>query len=216
MKPIIILLGPPGCGKGTQAQILKQELNIPHISTGDILRAEVSKQSEIGIKAKEYMHNGQLVPEEIMIEMVITKLKSRDCAGGYILDGFPRTVNQALALDKILEHSPTVIYFSIPDSMLVKRITGRLSCEKCGSVFHREFSPPQIDNQCDRCGEQLTQRKDDTEEIVVSRLAAYHSQTAPVVKHYSKQGYLIEIDATRDKKQISEEISSLVSLEKKI
>ena len=194
----LVFLGPPGAGKGTLSTMLLDEYALAHISTGDILRKEIANQTELGLQAKDYMNKGQLVPDEVVADMVAARLKDRDCAAGFILDGFPRTVNQAKLLEKALADAgkklDAVIYFKADDELLLKRLTARLSC-KCGAVFNKLFSPPKKGNTCDKCGAELFQRADDSLETAKDRLKVYYTQTQPLIGHYCEQGLLREIDS---------------------
>ncbi len=194
----IVFLGPPGAGKGTQAKRIAEKYGIPQISTGDMFREHLSKGTELGQKAKEYMDKGALVPDEIVLGMVEERLKQPDCEKGFILDGFPRTVPQAEALDKLLEKLGKKIDYAIlidvPDEELVKRLTGRRTCKKCGMMYHVMFKPPKEEGKCDVCGGELYQRADDNEETVRNRLKVYHEQTEPIIAYYEKKGVLHRID----------------------
>ena len=194
----IVFLGPPGAGKGTQAKRIAEKYGIPQISTGDMFREHLSKGTELGQKAKEYMDKGQLVPDEIVLGMVEERLKQPDCEKGFILDGFPRTVPQAEALDKLLEKMGKKIDYAIcidvPDDELVKRLTGRRTCKKCGMMYHVMFKPPKEEGKCDVCGGELYQRADDNEETVRNRLKVYHEQTEPIIAYYEKKGVLHRVD----------------------
>lgn len=213
----IIFLGPPGAGKGTQAKILIEKYGIPQISTGDMLREHVAKGTELGLKAKEYMEKGQLVPDEIILGMVKERLSQEDAQKGFILDGFPRTVAQAEALDKILEEMGKkieyVLALIVPDEDLVTRLTGRRTCKNCGMMYHIIFKPPKVEGKCDACGGELYQRPDDNEETVRNRLKVYHEQTAPLIKYYSKKGILFEIDGSKSIDEITQQLINI--LEKK-
>ena len=194
----LVLLGPPGSGKGTQAQRLVERYKIPQISTGDIFRQAVRDQTELGKRAKEYMDRGELVPDEVVVGMVEERLGQSDCKNGFILDGFPRTIAQAEALDKLLagkgEKLDAVLEISVPDEEVVKRLSGRRTCRQCGAMYHIEFNPPKEPGKCDKCGGELYQRDDDKEEVIKSRLQVYHSQTAPLIEYYQKEGLLNKID----------------------
>ncbi len=191
----IILLGPPGAGKGTQAAKIIQKYRIPQISTGDILRAAVREGTELGKKAKEYMDAGKLVPDEIVIGIIKERLSQDDCKNGYILDGFPRTVNQAKALDDMLNKMGSqidyVICIDVPEEELVKRITGRRMCKDCGAVYHIINNPPKVDGVCDKCGGELYQRDDDKEETVRNRIKVYKEQTEPLIEYYKDKVKMI-------------------------
>ena len=194
----LILMGPPGGGKGTQAQRLTDDLGIPQISTGDILRGAVREGTELGKKAKQFMDAGDLVPDEVIIGIVKDRLSEDDAAKGFILDGFPRTVAQADALGHMLEGAgrkiERVINFIVPDEEIVARITGRRMCRDCGATYHVKFDPPTKDGVCDKCGGELYQRDDDTEETVRKRLEVYRDQTAPLIDFYGKQGIVRDIE----------------------
>ncbi len=194
----LILLGPPGGGKGTQAEKLKAKYDIPQISTGDILRAEVKAGTELGLKAKEYMDAGKLVPDEVVIGMVARRLAQPDCAGGYMLDGFPRTTAQAQALDILLaemgQKIDHVVSIEVPDAELMKRLTARRMCRGCGASYHTIFKPPAVDGVCDACGGELYQRDDDNEETVANRLKVYAESTQPLIDYYRAKGLLRPVE----------------------
>lgn len=190
----IILLGPPGAGKGTQAKMLVDRYNIPQISTGDILRANLKAQTELGLEAKKYMDAGKLVPDEVVIGIIRNRLKEADCQKGYMLDGFPRTVAQAEALDKMLAESGSkiddVISIDVPNEELLGRLTGRRTCRQCGQGFHVMFDPPKQAGVCDKCNGELYQRDDDNEKTVSNRLKVYSDQTQPLIDYYTNKGLL--------------------------
>ncbi len=194
----VIFLGPPGGGKGTQAQLLVKEFGIPQISTGDILRDAVKRGTELGKLAKRYMDEGKLVPDEVVIGIIKERLSQDDTKNGFILDGFPRTVPQAEALDKLLEEMgrslTAVVLIDVPKEELLRRLTGRRTCSKCGRMYHIEFSPPRKEGVCDQCGGELYQRDDDKEETILKRLEVYESQTLPLVDYYEKKGILKRVD----------------------
>jgi len=185
----IILVGGPGAGKGTQSLKIVEKLGIPQISTGDILRAAVRNKTELGIEAKKYMDAGKLVTDELVIALMKERLNQDDCKNGYILDGFPRTLGQAKALDEHLKNKARVIALNlnVQDSLLVERIVNRLVCKKCGAPFHKTFVKPKVENVCDYCQGELYQRDDDKAEVVKERLAVYHSQTKPLIDFYKEQ-----------------------------
>ncbi|HHV95098.1 MAG TPA: adenylate kinase [Clostridiaceae bacterium] len=191
----LVLLGAPGAGKGTQADILKEKFGIPHISTGDIFRSNIKNNTELGKKAKEYIEKGLLVPDEITVNIVKNRLEEEDCKRGFILDGFPRTIPQAEFLDKILAelnmNLDYVLNIHVPDEELVKRLSGRRVCQKCGKSYHVIYNPPSLENICDDCGSNLIQRDDDKEETVLNRLKTYHQQTEPLIEYYKNQGKLV-------------------------
>ena len=203
----IIFLGPPGAGKGTQAQVVCQKLGIPQISTGDMLRAAISAQTETGLKAKAYMDQGQLVPDEVVIDIVRERLTKEDAQKGYILDGFPRTVPQAEALDTIAKID-VVVDLDVADEELIARLSGRRVCLNCGATYH--VSRLNGETKCAVCGEELIQRKDDSAESVLARLNVYHEQTAPLVDFYQKKGTLKVIDGAQDMDTIFESILAVV------
>jgi len=191
----IIFLGPPGAGKGTQAQRVCDELKIPQISTGDILRRAIKEETPVGLKAKAYVESGKLVPDEILVEIIKDRLAQDDCKPGYILDGFPRTVPQAEALEKIAKID-VVVEIAVADEALVKRLSGRRVCLNCGATYH--VSTLGGETTCDKCGEELIQRKDDNPETVQNRLNVYHSQTAPLISFYQERGLLKTFDGMQD------------------
>ncbi len=203
MKKNLVFLGPPGAGKGTQAKMLSQELGLLHISTGDILRSAVEKKTPLGVKAKEYMKRGELVPDDLIIALIEEVLPQQ---GGFVLDGFPRTVAQAKALDRLLDSKgmslSAVILFDVPDDTVVERLSGRRICPRCGAVYHIRYNPPREDEICDRCGAKLIQREDDREEVIRKRLSVYREQTAPLVEYYSKRDILVKLDASRPIEEI--------------
>ena len=203
----MVFLGPPGAGKGTQASLLKSKYGIAHISTGDILREAVKKGTELGKKAKEYMDRGLLVPDEIIIGIIEERLAEPDAQKGFILDGFPRTIHQAEALDRLLEKKRislnAVFLFNANKETILERLTGRRVCKKCGALYHIRYSPPKIEGVCDKCGGELYQRDDDKEETILRRLDVYRNQTEPLIDHYRKKGILIELDANKDSKEMN-------------
>ncbi|MEU8852323.1 adenylate kinase [Streptomyces sp. NPDC048384] len=196
----IVLVGPPGAGKGTQAAFLAKNLSIPHISTGDLFRANISQQTELGKLAKSYMDAGNLVPDEVTIGMAKDRMEKPDAEGGFLLDGFPRNVSQAEALDEMLQSEgmklDAVLDLEVPEEEVVKRIAGRRVCRKDSShVFHVTYSPPKKEGVCDVCGGELYQRDDDSEETVRKRLEVYHTQTEPIIDYYKTQGLVVTISA---------------------
>ena len=210
----IILLGPPGGGKGAQAKKIVEKYGIPHIATGDILREAVAKGTELGKKAKEYMDRGELVPDEIVIGIVRERLKQPDCEKGFLLDGFPRTIKQAEALDEMLKELgkdiDAVIYIDVPEEEVVKRITYRRTCRNCGAVYHLIYAPPKEDNKCDKCGGELYQRDDDKEEVVRQRFKVYMENTAPLIEYYEKKGLLYRVDGTKSIDEVFSQIDEIL------
>ncbi len=195
---LIVLMGPPGAGKGTQAKRLARDLGVPHVASGDLFREHVQNGTELGRLAKPYMDRGELVPDDVTIAMVAERLSRPDCAQGALLDGFPRTVPQAQALDARLAELgwclQVVLYIRVSEEVLLRRLAGRWICRKCGAVYHIEFRPPARPGVCDKCGGPLYQRSDDREETARRRLQVYFRQTAPVLEYYENQGLLVEID----------------------
>lgn len=207
MTTVLILLGAPGAGKGTQAVRLSSALSLPHVSTGDLFRANLKEGTELGERAKTYMNAGKLVPDELVLEMLFDRVAADDCAGGYLLDGFPRTLPQASALDAALEEkgvSALALNIEVPDSKVVDRISGRRSCRDCGNIHHVTFSPPAVEGACDNCGGELYQRDDDNATVVAERLATYHELTAPLIEHYSNKGVCQSVDGDQHPDQVFE------------
>lgn len=197
----IILLGPPGAGKGTQAKLISEKFDIPHISTGDIFRKNISEKTPLGVKAKEYMDKGLLVPDELTIDIVNDRLTKDDCKKGFLLDGFPRTVKQAEALEDFLsgrnESIDTALLIEVPSEFILDRMTGRRVCPSCGASYHIKFNPPKVDGICDLCGSKIIQRKDDTAETVKERIDVYEKQTQPLVDFYRAKDQLFVVDGTQ-------------------
>lgn len=201
----ISLFGPPGAGKGTQARFIVEKFSIPQISTGDLLRAQVRSGTDLGIKAKEYMDRGALVPDEVVIGMLRERISDNDCENGFILDGFPRSLSQAEALKEIVTLD-AVINIKVNEEALIRRITGRRMCPDCGATYHIDFAPPRKEGICDRCGAELYQRDDDREETVRKRIEVYRSQTEPLAEFYREEGILKDIDGNRSIEEISGDI----------
>ncbi len=208
----IVLMGPPGAGKGTQAEFIKKEYPIPHISTGDMFRDAVSRETELGKEAKKYMDAGKLVPDEVTIGIVEERLGEADCKTGFLLDGFPRTTVQAEALDKVLNSSDrkinVAINIAVPNDILIKRLSGRVSCKECKVVYNLQSNPPATEGICDNCGGELIQRSDDQGETVAKRLEVYQKQTNPLLAYYARQNVLQEIDGNRDSKLVFADIKN--------
>ncbi|WP_226988459.1 adenylate kinase [Candidatus Protochlamydia sp. R18] len=196
----LILLGPPGSGKGTQAKRLAHEYQIPHISSGDLFREHMSKETIIGLKAKEFIQAGKLVPDEFVMDMLFDRLAHPDCARGYLLDGFPRTVAQAEALagKRDIKIPLIVLYLEVPDAVIVKRAEGRLVCKNCGMVYNLYSSSPRLPGVCDKCGGEVYRRSDDDDNIVLKRLEVYHELTSPLIQYYTNQGILLKFDGNQD------------------
>lgn len=196
----IIMLGAPGAGKGTQAKRIAEKYGIPHISTGDIFRANIKNQTELGMKAKAYMDQGALVPDELTLELIMDRFTNDDCKNGYVLDGFPRTIPQAEALTKALADKQDAVDYAInvdvPDEAIVSRMSGRRACLACGGTYHIKFNPTKVDGICDACGGELVLRADDKPETVQKRLDVYHEQTQPLIDYYQTQNILKEVDGT--------------------
>lgn len=205
-----LLMGPPGAGKGTQAVILAEKLGIPHISTGDMFRKAVKEQTPLGVEAKRYMDSGQLVPDEVTIGIVRERLAEADCANGFLLDGFPRTVFQAEALDDILTKLGTqldvALNIDVDSEALIGRITGRRMCRNCGKPYHVTFSPSKVEGRCDVCGGELYQRDDDKEETVRKRLEVYNTQTLPLLDYYQAKGLVINVNGNQPMEKVTEDI----------
>lgn len=210
----IILLGPPGVGKGTQAATLAQEEKAAHISTGDILRAHVARGTPLGQAARRYMDQGLLVPDDVIMGLVEDRLQQPDARNGYIFDGFPRTVAQADALGQLLARLEmplaAVVSLEAPDELVVERISGRRTCRQCGEVYHVKFNPPRAPGVCDKCGGELFQRDDDNEAVVRRRLSEYHAKTAPLIDYYETRGLLKTVDGTQSVQVVSQAIRKAI------
>ena len=210
----IIMLGAPGAGKGTQAKMIAEKYAIPHISTGDIFRANIKNGTELGKKAKEYMDQGLLVPDELTCDLVVDRIQQDDCKKGYILDGFPRTIPQAEALDAALEKLRESMDYAInveePDDNIVNRMGGRRACTSCGATYHVVYNAPAKENVCDSCGAELVLRDDDKPETVQKRLGVYHDQTQPLIGFYTKKGIIAEVDGTMDMKDVFAAICKII------
>jgi len=212
----IILLGAPGAGKGTQADSLSSELNLPHIASGDLFREALKKETELGLLAKSYMERGELVPDEVTIKMILQRIEMPDCVSGCLFDGFPRTLAQAEALDKGLADKgksiDKVLYFKVSNEELLKRLGGRWLCQNCQTPYHLITAPPKVPGKCDKCGGELYQREDDKEETVKERLRVFFAQTIPIVDYYRGQSKLIEVNGNQGIQEVAKEI--MLSLRK--
>ena len=216
----IIMLGAPGAGKGTQADILSREMNLPHIASGDLFRQALEKKTELGLLAKSYMEEGKLVPDEVTIKMILERVGAADCSTGCLFDGFPRTLEQAEALDKaFVEQGKNIdkaVYIKVSNEELVKRLSGRRICRNCQTPYHLITSPPKIAGKCDKCGGELYQRPDDVEETVRKRLEVFFAQTMPILDYYGKQNKLIEVDGNLGIKEVAKEIISALKWSSKV
>lgn len=210
----IVMLGAPGAGKGTQANMIAEKYNIPHISTGDIFRANIKNGTELGKEAKGYMDKGQLVPDELTVKLLLDRVAQADCKNGYVLDGFPRTIPQAEVLDGELtkngEKLDYAIDVDVPDENIIHRMGGRRACLKCGATYHVEYVPPKKDGICDVCGSELVLRDDDKPETVKNRLSVYHKQTQPLIDFYNGKGVLRTVDGTVDMKDVFNAIVAIL------
>ena len=215
----IIMLGAPGAGKGTQADILSQEMDLPHIASGDLFRQALEKKTEVGILAKSYMDKGELVPDEITIKMILERINQADCAFGCLFDGFPRTLHQAKVLDKALKEQgkgiDKAVYIEVPNEELVNRLSGRWLCRTCQTPYHIINSPPKTPGRCDKCGGELYQRSDDREETVRDRLNIFFAQTVPILDYYKKQDKLISINGNLGMQAVAKEIISALKADVK-
>ncbi len=206
----LMVFGAPGAGKGTQAKFLVQKYNIPQISTGDMLRSAIAQKTDMGLEAKKYMDAGELVPDETIIGIIKDRLEEDDCKNGFILDGFPRTITQAKALDELMKSSGKkldfVLSFDVPDELIIQRIAGRRVCPKCGASYHVEFNPPKTQDICDACGSKLIIRKDDNADTVKNRLLNYHSQTSPLIDFYKDMGVFVRIDGSQELNKVTKDM----------
>lgn len=205
---VLVMLGPPGSGKGTQAAMLQETLHIPHISTGDLLRDHVRRGTDLGNKAKNYIDKGQLVPDALILDMLFDRVLEKDCAKGYILDGFPRTLPQAEALQDRLKGKPApiVINLELSDAKILERLTQRVVCEKCGTPYHLAYSPPKTSGVCDKCQGKLIHRSDDTEEVITKRLKVYHQQTTPLIAYYTQKKLLHSVNCDAGKEKVFSQV----------
>jgi len=210
----IIMLGAPGAGKGTQAKMIAEKYSIPHVSTGDIFRANIKNGTELGKQAKEYMDAGKLVPDELTVKILLDRVAQDDCKDGYVLDGFPRTIPQAEvledALNKLGDKIDYAINVDVPDENIVRRMSGRRACLKCGATYHIEHIPPKQEGICDTCGSELVLRDDDKPETVLNRLKVYHEQTQPLIDFYNERNVLKSVDGTRDMKEVFDAIIAIL------
>jgi len=210
----IIMLGAPGAGKGTQAKRIAKKYQIPHISTGDIFRANIKEGTNLGKEAKTYMEEGLLVPDDLVVALVADRIKKDDCINGFVLDGFPRTIPQAKALDEAIaatgEKMDFAIDVDVPDEHIVKRMAGRRACVECGTTYHVLYAPTKVENICDKCGADLILREDDKPETVQKRLAVYHEQTQPLIDYYKKQNILKTVDGTIDIEDVFKDIIKIL------
>lgn len=209
----IIMLGPPGAGKGTQARLISENLSYPHISTGDMLREALKNETELGKKAKEYMESGALVPDELVDAIVAERLKRADCGSGLILDGYPRTISQAEALQSIFDGDGSralTIGVEVEDGILIERLSSRWTCPKCGKMFNANLDPSKVNGTCDACGAELVQRKDDTKEVIAERLQVYHKATSPLIEHYKGKGLYFGVDGNQPIDTICETIMNRI------
>lgn len=210
----IIMLGAPGAGKGTQAKMIAEKYSVPHISTGDIFRANIKNGTELGMEAKKYMDQGLLVPDELTVKILLDRVANDDCKNGYVLDGFPRTIPQAEVLDKALTELGDQIDYAVnvevPDEKIIKRMGGRRACLSCGATYHIEHIPPKTEGICDTCGKELVLRDDDKPETVKNRLDVYHKQTQPLIDFYSAKGVLKTVDGTVDMKDVFAAITAIL------
>ena len=212
----IVMLGPPGAGKGTQADILSQEMRVPHVSSGDLFRRALEERTEIGLLAKGYMDRGDLVPDEIVTRMILERIGESDCAAGCVFDGFPRTPPQARTLDENLGRQrksiDKAVYIEVPGEELLRRLSGRRLCRKCQTPYHLMDSPPRVPGRCDKCGGELYQRSDDKEETVRERIKVFFSQTAPLLDYYEKQGKLIRVNGNSGIEEVAKGIVSTLGV----
>ncbi len=210
----IIMLGAPGAGKGTQAEMISEKYGLPHISTGDIFRANIKNGTELGKEAKKYMDQGQLVPDELTVKILLDRVAQDDCKNGYVLDGFPRTIPQAEVLDaeltKLGDKVDFAINVDVPDDNIINRMSGRRACVSCGATYHVVFNPTKVEGVCDKCGANLILRDDDKPETVKNRLDVYHKQTQPLIDFYSKKGILKEVDGTVAMNEVFNAITAIL------
>lgn len=214
-KPLnIVFMGPPGAGKGTQAKLIEQKFGIKQVSTGELFRNAIELQTEFGKKIQQYVKTGELVPDDLVLEIVLQKLQQDDCKNGFLLDGFPRNINQAEMLNNSLQRLhkslTAVIALEVPDNEIIERLSGRRMCKQCGTSFHVKFQPPKQQNRCDKCGSELYQRKDDTYEVISNRLRVYHEQTKPLLEYYSQKNCLYLVEGIGPIEVIFSKISDII------
>lgn len=213
---ILILLGPPGAGKGTQAALVSQQAGVAHVATGDLFRENIRNQTELGKQAKAYVDRGELVPDQLTVRMLLDRLDRPDTQKGVLLDGFPRTVDQAKALDDALKGRgqavDKVLYINVGEEEVIARLGGRWTCRQCGAVYHQVFSPPKTPGRCDQCGGELYQRDDDKPETVRNRLSVYNQQTAPLVDYYRQAGKLLEVNGEQDAEAVGKDLLKAAGL----
>ena len=210
----IIMLGAPGAGKGTQAKMISEKYGLPHVSTGDIFRANIKNGTALGMEAKQYMDKGQLVPDELTVKILLDRVAQDDCKNGYVLDGFPRTIPQAEvledALNKIGDKVDYAINVDVPDENIISRMSGRRACVNCGATYHIEYAPTKVEGICDKCGSELILRDDDKPETVQKRLSVYHEQTQPLIDYYEKEGVLKNVDGTKEMNAVFDDICGIL------
>ncbi|MDK2463888.1 MAG: adenylate kinase [Candidatus Korarchaeota archaeon] len=210
----LVIMGPPGAGKGTQSALISSKYGIPHVSTGDMFREILKRSDGLANRIRKYVESGELVPDELVVEMVRDRICRPDCEGGFILDGFPRTVAQAEALDRMLESAGkelnAVLYLRVSEEAVVRRLSRRRVCESCGAIYHLDYNPPKRPGVCDRCGGRLIQRDDDREEVIRERLRVYHEQTEPLINYYREKGLLVEIDGCKEIHQVWEDVQRVL------
>jgi len=215
MAKYIVVIGPPGAGKGTQAQIIAEKLRMPHVSSGDIFRENLNKKTELGVFAKSYIDRGDLVPDDVTISMIQTRLSEEDCSEGAVLDGFPRTPTQASALAAILKglNEPDIVVpcINVDENILIERLTGRSTCREQGHIFHESFNPPKLSGICDHDGSPLYQRDDDSEKTVKKRIQVYYRQTRPLIEYYQDQGLLVKVDGNQNIKKVTQDLITAIT-----
>ncbi len=210
----LVIMGPPGAGKGTQSALISSKYGIPHVSTGDMFREILKRSDDLANRIRKYVESGELVPDELVVEMVRDRICRPDCERGFILDGFPRTVAQAEALDRMLESAGkelnAVLYLRVSEEAVVRRLSRRRVCESCGAIYHLDYNPPKRPGVCDRCGGRLIQRDDDQEEVIRERLRVYHEQTEPLINYYGERGLLVEIDGCKEIHEVWEDVQKVL------